>query len=125
MTRTLISSGSPFEDIAGYSRAVVDGRWVFVAGTSGFANGQIAEDVVEQTETAFATIAGALKEAGSGLGDVVRAVVYLTDASDFERVAPVVGRHFKGIKPANTTVIVGLVDPRMKVEIEVTALKKD
>ena len=125
MSRRLISSGSPFEEVAGYSRAVVDGRWVFVAGTSGFANGQIAEDVVEQAEQAFATIAKALAEADVTLADVVRVVVYLTDAADFQRVAPVCGKHFKGIRPANTTIICGLVDPRMKVEIEVTALRKE
>lgn len=125
MTRTLISSGSPFEEIAGYSRAVVQGPWVFMAGTSGFANGQIAEGVVEQAEQAFATISAALAEAGSSLKDVVRVHVYLTDAADFEKVAPVLGKHFKGIRPANTSVICGLVDPRMKVEIEVTALKQD
>lgn len=123
MSRRLISSGSPFEEVAGYSRAVVDGRWVFVAGTSGFANGQIAEGVEAQAEQAFATIAQALAEAGSSLADVVRVRVLLTDAADFEAVAKICGKHFKGIKPANTTLICGLVDPRMKVEIEVTARK--
>lgn len=125
MTRRLISSGSPFEEVAGYSRAVVDGRWVFVAGTSGFANGQIADGVVEQAEQAFATIAGALAEAGASLADVVRVVVYITDRSYFEDVAKVCGKHFKGIRPANSTIVCGLVDARMKVEIEVTALKKE
>jgi enamine deaminase RidA (YjgF/YER057c/UK114 family) len=123
MSRRLISSGSPFEEIAGYSRAVVDGSWVFVAGTSGFANGQIADDVADQAEQAFATIAHALADAGASLADVVRVHVYLTDAASFEPVAKVCGKHFKGVRPANTTVICGLVDPRMKVEIEVTALK--
>jgi len=125
MSRRLISSGSPFEEVAGYSRAVVDGRWVFVAGTSGFANGAIADGVIEQTEQAFATISAALAEAGSGLSDVVRVRIFLTDPTDFERIAPVLGKHFKGIRPANTTVACALVDPRMKVEIEVTALKKE
>ena len=124
MSRRLISSGSPFEEVAGYSRAVVDGKWVFVAGTSGFANGEIAESVQDQTEQAFATISAALTEAGSGLSDVVRVRVFLTDAADFERIAPILGKHFKGIRPANTTVVCTLVDPRMKVEIEVTARKK-
>jgi enamine deaminase RidA (YjgF/YER057c/UK114 family) len=124
MSRSLISSGSPFEEVAGYSRAVIDGKWVFVAGTSGFANGQIAEGVVEQTEQAFATIAGALAQAGSSLADVVRVRVFITEAAHFETIAPVLGKHFKGIRPANTTVVCGLVDPRMKVEIEVTARKK-
>ena len=123
MPRRLISSGSPFEDVAGYSRAVVDGRWVFVAGTSGFADGQIAERVEDQAKQAFATISKALKEAGSSLADVVRVRVFITDAAFFEPVAKVCGKHFKGIKPANTTVVCGLVDPRMKVEIEVTARK--
>jgi len=124
MSRRLISSGSPFEEVAGYSRAVVDGKWVFVTGTSGFANGEIAESVLDQTEQAFATIIAALAEAESGLSDVVRVRVFLTDAADFERIAPILGKHFKGIRPANTTLVCTLVDPRMKVEIEVTARKK-
>lgn len=123
MSRRLISSGSPFEDVAGYSRAVVDEPWVFVAGTSGFAEGTIAEGAGAQAEQAFKTIAAALEQAGASLADVVRVRVYLTDAADFETVAKVCGHHFKGIRPANTTVICGLVDPRMKVEIEVTARK--
>ncbi|MBF0304132.1 MAG: RidA family protein [Alphaproteobacteria bacterium] len=124
MTRRLISSGSPFEQVAGYSRAVVAEPFIFVAGTSGFANGQIAEDVVEQAEQAFATIAAALAQADFSLGDVVRVVVYITDAAYFEKVAPVCGKHFEGIRPANTTIVCGLVDPRMKVEIEVTAVRR-
>ncbi|MBF0355046.1 MAG: RidA family protein [Alphaproteobacteria bacterium] len=125
MTRTLISSGSPFEEVMGYSRAVVDGNWIFVAGTSGFANGQIADDVVAQAETAFKTISEALAKAGATLDDAVRVVVYLTDVAYFEKVAPILGRHLKVSKPANSTVIVAaLVDPRMKVEIEITALKR-
>lgn len=123
MSRRLISSGSPFEEVAGYSRAVVDGKWVFVAGTSGFANGQIAEDVEAQTEQAFATISDALNQAGSSLAEVVRIRAYVTDASYFEKIAPIFGKHFKGVRPANTTIVCGLVDPRMKVEIEVTARK--
>ncbi len=123
MSRQLISSGSPFEEVAGYSRAVVDGRWVFVAGTSGFAQGQIADSVEDQAEQAFATIAAALKQAGSSLADVVRVRVLITDAQDFDKVARICGKHFKGIRPANTTMVCGLVDPRMKVEIEVTARK--
>ena len=124
MTRRLISSGSPFEEIAGYCRAVVEGPLVFVAGTSGFANGQIAEGHVEQAEQAFATIAAALEQAGATLADVVRAVVYISDRAYFQDVAAVCGKHFKGIKPANSTVVAGLVDERMKVEIEVTVLKR-
>jgi enamine deaminase RidA (YjgF/YER057c/UK114 family) len=124
MSRRLISSGSPFEEVAGYSRAVVDGKWVFVAGTSGFANGEISDDVEAQAEQAFATIAAALKQADSSLADVVRVRVFVTEAAFFERLAPIFGKHFKGIRPANTTVVCGLVDARMKVEIEVTARKQ-
>ena len=123
MSRRLISSGSPFEEVAGYSRAVQDGKWVFVSGTSGFANGNIADDVEGQAEQAFETIAAALAEAGAKLSDVVRVRVYLTEAGDFEKVAKICGQRFKGVRPTNTTVIYGLVDPRMKVEIEVTARK--
>lgn len=125
MPHTQISSGSPFEEVMGYSRAIVAGDMIYVAGTSGFANGQIADGVVEQAETAFATIAAALAKAGSSLDDAVRVVVYLTDVKDFEAVAPVLGKHLKKSKPANSTVIVAaLVDPRMKVEIELTAIKQ-
>lgn len=125
MPHTQISSGSPFEEVMGYSRAIVAGNMIYVAGTSGFANGQIADGVVEQTETAFATIAAALAKAGSSLDDAVRVVVYLTDVKDFEKVAPVLGKHLKKSKPANSTVVVAaLVDPRMKVEIELTAIKQ-
>ena len=123
MTRTLISSGSPFEEVAGYSRAVVQGDWVFVSGTSGFANGQIADTVEAQAEQAFATIIAALAQAGATLADVVRVHAYMTRAEDFEKVAKICGKHFAGIRPANTSVVCGLVDPRMLVEIEVTALK--
>lgn len=124
MSRRLISSGSPFEEVAGYSRAVVDGEWVFVSGTSGFKDGQIAESEVAQAEQCLATIAAALDQAGASLADVVRVVCYITDAAYFQTVAPVLGKSFKATKPANTTIVCGLVDARMKVEIEVTALKR-
>lgn len=125
-SRRLISSGSSFEELAGYSRAVVDGEWVFVSGTTGFdyAAGTISEDVTEQAEQAFRNIVWALDEAGASLADVVRVRVFLADGADFDRVAPVLGRRFAGIRPANTTVIAPLIDPRMKVEIEVTARKR-
>ncbi len=123
MTRRRISSGSSFEALASYSRAVVDGDWVFVSGTTGFdyGAGTIADDPVEQTEQCFRNIAAALAEAGSSLDETVRIRVYLADAADFERLAPVIGRHMAAAMPANTTVIASLVDPRMKVEIEITA----
>ena len=126
MTRRLISSGSRFEELAGFSRAVVDGEWVFVSGTTGFdyASGSISDDVEEQAEQAFRNIKGALEEAGTSLVDVLRVRVYLADAADFDRVAPILGRHFRDIRPANTTVICPLVDRRMKAEIEVTARRQ-
>lgn len=123
MTRRLISSGSPFEEVAGYSRAVAEGPWVFVSGTSGFAGGEISDSEVEQADQALKTIAAALDQAGATMDDVVRVVVYVTEAGFFQTVAPVLGKYFKTSKPANTTIVCGLVDPRMKVEIQVTALK--
>lgn len=123
MTRRLISSGSPFEEVAGYSRAVVQDPWVFVSGTSGFKDGQIADSEVDQADQCLQTIKAALEKAGATMADVVRVVVYITDAAYFQTVGPVLGKYFKETKPANTTVVCGLVDPRMKVEIEVTALK--
>ncbi len=125
-TRRLISSGSSFEAQAGYSRAVVDGADVFVSGTTGFdyATMTIAEDVTAQTEQVFRNIEAALAEAGSSLADVVRVRIHLVDAADFAKVAAVVGRKFRDIRPANTTVVSGLLDPRMKIEIEVTARKR-
>ena len=126
MTRRLISSGSSFEELAGYSRAVVDGEWVFVSGTTGFdyARGTIADDVAAQTEQALHNIEAALAEAGALLADVVRIRVYLVDRADFETVAPIVGRWFRDIRPANTTVVSALCDARMKIEVEVTALNR-
>ena len=123
--RRLITSGSRFEELASYSRAVVDGDWVFVSGCTGFdyATGAIADDVEAQTRQSFRNVEAALAEAGSGLGDVVRVRVYLAARGDFERVARVVGERFRDIRPANTTVVAGLVDERMKIEIEVTARK--
>ncbi len=121
--RRLISSGSHFEELAGYSRAVVDGEWVFVSGCTGFdyATGDISGDVVEQTRQTFRNIDAALAQAGAAPADVVRVRVYLAARDDFLRVAPVVGDYFRDIRPANTTVVAGLADERMKVEIEVTA----
>ena len=127
MTRKLISSGSEFEELAGYSRAVVDGAWVFVSGTTGFdyAAGTISDDVVEQTEQTFRNIEIALTEAGASLADIVRIRIFVVDRADFEKIVPIIGRHCRAARPANTTVIAPLVDPRMKVEIEVTARMPD
>jgi enamine deaminase RidA (YjgF/YER057c/UK114 family) len=125
--RRLISSGAPFEAAVGYSRAVVDGDWVFVAGTTGFDYTQmtIAEDPAEQARQAFRNIEKALAEAGVSLADVVRVRYYLPDLSDWPWITPVLGEVFGAIRPAATALICGLVDPRMKIEIEVTARLPD
>jgi len=121
--RRLISSGSPFEAEAGYSRAVVDGEWIFVAGTTGFdyARMTIAEGPTEQARQAFRNIETALAEAGASLADVVRARYYVPNPADWPLVVPVLGEVFGAIRPAATALFCGLVDPRMKIEIEVTA----
>ncbi len=121
--RRLVSSGSPFEAEAGYSRAVVDGEWIFVAGTTGFDYVQmtIAEDPVEQARQAFRNIEQALGEAGATLVDVVRVRYYVPNPADWPAIVPVLGHAFGAIRPAATALFCGLVDPRMKIEIEVTA----
>jgi enamine deaminase RidA (YjgF/YER057c/UK114 family) len=126
MTRQLISSGSRFEEDIGYSRAVVDGEWVFVSGTTGFdyAAMSISEDVVEQTEQCFRNIIAALAQAGAGLEDVVRVTYLVPDAADFPKTWPVLRRHLGKIRPAATMLSAGLADPRMKIEIEVTARRR-
>lgn len=123
MARQRISSGSSFEALAGYSRAIVDGDWVFVSGTTGFdyKAGTISADVVEQTHQCFRNIEWALGQAKAKLEDMVRIQVHLTDAADFTKIAPVLGEYCRESRPANTTVISQLIDPRMKIEIEVTA----
>jgi enamine deaminase RidA (YjgF/YER057c/UK114 family) len=123
MARRLISSGSDFEKVAGYSRAVVDDDYVHVAGTTGFdyAKMTIDPDPVEQTHQCFRNVAKALEQAGCTLDDVVRVNYYLTDAGLFARVAPIFGQYFAQARPAATAIICGLVDPRMALEIEVTA----
>jgi enamine deaminase RidA (YjgF/YER057c/UK114 family) len=123
MSRKLISSGSTFEEQIGYSRAVVDGDWVFVAGTTGFNYEamSISDDLVEQTERCLKNIEAALRQAGASLKDVVRVTYMLPNASDFEKCWPVLRRYFGTIRPAATMISVGLADPRMQIEIEVTA----
>jgi len=124
--RRLISSGSPFEAAGGYSRAVVDGGFVFVAGTTGFdyAAMTISDDPAEQARQALRNIEAALGEAGASLADVVRVRYYVPDAADWPRIVPVLGEAFGTIRPAATALICGLVDPRMKIEIEVTARRQ-
>lgn len=123
--RGLITTGSPFEKEFAYSRAVVQGNWCFVAGTSGYdyRTMSMPEDVGEQAANALATIAGALEEAGFSLKDVVRTVIYLTDPADHPAIGPALRGALGEIRPANTTVIAALIRPEMKVEIEVTALR--
>ena len=124
--RRLISSGSTFEAEAGYSRAVVDGEWVFVAGTTGFdyAAMTIAEDPAEQARQTFRNITAALAEAGASLADIVRVRYYMPDLADWPTIVPVLGEVFGTIRPAATALVCGLVDPRMKIEIEVTARRR-
>ena len=126
MMRRLISSGSTFEREIGYSRAVVDGDWIFVSGTTGFdyASMTIADDVVAQTEQCLRNIQAALQEAGASLQDVVRVRYILPDASEFSRCWPVLRQYFGEIRPAATMLAAGLADSRMRIEIEVTARRR-
>lgn len=126
MTRRLISTGSPFERQAGYSRAVIDGDWCFVAGTTGYdyASMTMPDDVVVQARNAIATIAAALAEGGFALADVVRVTCYVTDQACCDPVFTVAGETFGTIRPAATMLVCGLVKPEMKVEIEVTAKRR-
>jgi enamine deaminase RidA (YjgF/YER057c/UK114 family) len=123
MERRWISSGSSFEALAGYSRAVVEGDYVHVAGTTGFdyAAMRIDPDPVAQCRQCFRNIAAALEQAECSIDDVVRVRYYLTDAALFEPLAPIFGEYFRRARPAATAIVCGLVDPRMKIEIEVTA----
>ncbi|MEO7708749.1 MAG: RidA family protein [Caldimonas sp.] len=126
MTRRLISSGSTFERDMAYSRAVVDGDWIFVSGTTGFdyATMTIAEGVVEQAEQCLKNIEAALDQAGSSLADTVRVTYVLPNAADFPSCWPVLRRYFGDVRPAAMMISAGLADPRMKIEIEVTARKR-
>jgi enamine deaminase RidA (YjgF/YER057c/UK114 family) len=126
MPRTHISSGSAFEKQVGYSRAVVDGDWCWVAGTTGpdpetklFPN-----DVRDQTRNAFRIIETALAEGGFTLADVVRVTYHVTDISYHDIIAPILGEKFGEIRPAATALVCGLIRPEMKVEIEVTAKRR-
>jgi len=124
--RQLIGSGSTFEAEIGYSRAVVSGPWVFVSGTTGFdySTMTIADDVVAQAEQCMRNIASALAEAGASVGDVVRVRYLLPAVADFAPCWPVLRRWCGEVRPAATMLSAGLADPRMKIEIEVTALKR-
>ena len=125
MTRQLISSGSTFEAEIGYSRAVVDGEWVFVSGTTGFdySTMSIPPGLVDQTEQCLKNIEAALRQAGSSLADAVRVTYILPNAGEFSECWPVLRKYFGDIRPAATMISAGLADPRMRIEIEVTARK--
>jgi enamine deaminase RidA (YjgF/YER057c/UK114 family) len=126
MTRRLISSGSTFEAQIGYSRAVVDGEWIFVSGTTGFdySTMTLPEGLLEQTEQALANIESALGKAGASLRDVVRVTYILPRGEEFPQCWPVLRKYFGEIRPASTMISAGLADPKMRIEIEVTALKR-
>ena len=123
MQRREILSGSPFEAAIGYARAVVSGEYVFVAGTTGRdpASGAMPTDVESQCANALATIGAALAEAGAGFADVVRVTYYLPERADFARCWPILRGAFGAAPPAATMIVAGLIDPAMKIEIEVTA----
>lgn len=124
--RKLISTGSPFEKTAGYSRAVVQGDWCFVAGTTGYdyATMTMPESVEDQTRNCLSTIGKALEEGGFSFADVVRAHYYITDRSYADIVFPILGETFGGIRPVATMIVCALNKPEMKIEIEVTALRR-
>jgi enamine deaminase RidA (YjgF/YER057c/UK114 family) len=127
MSRRLISTGSPFEKTAGYSRAVIDGDFAFISGTTGYdyATMTMPADVTSQTRNCFKTIAEALKAGGFAMADIVRATYYITDPGDADAVFAVCGEMLDDIRPAATLLVVGgLYKPEMKVEIEVTAKRR-
>ena len=126
MNRRLISSGSTFEAEIGYSRAVVQGDWVFVSGTTGFdyATMTISDELEQQAEQCLKNIEAALVQAGSSLADVVRVTYVLPDGRDFPKCWPVLRKYFGEVRPAAMMIAAGLADPRMRIEIEVTAFRQ-
>jgi enamine deaminase RidA (YjgF/YER057c/UK114 family) len=126
MTRRLISSGSQFEHDIGYSRAVVDGEWIFVSGTTGFdyARMAISDNLLDQTEQCMKNIQSALGEADADFADVVRVTYVLPNAARFSDCWPILRKYLGGVRPAATMISAGLADPRMQIEIEVTARKR-
>ncbi len=123
MPRQLISSGSTFEQEIGYSRAVVDGDWIFVSGTTGFDYRKmtISDDLLEQAEQCFQNIQAALNEAGASLADIVRVTYVLPDAADFPKCWPIFRKYLGEVRPAAMMICAGLSDPRMRIEVQVTA----
>jgi enamine deaminase RidA (YjgF/YER057c/UK114 family) len=126
MARHLISSGSTFEQEIGYSRAVVDGDWVFVSGTTGFDYSEmsISDDLLEQTEQCFKNILLALNEAGASMEDIVRVTYVLPDSADFTKCWPIFRKYLGHVRPAAMMISAGLSDPRMRIEIQVTARRR-
>jgi enamine deaminase RidA (YjgF/YER057c/UK114 family) len=126
MTRQLISSGSQFEHDIGYSRAVVDGEWVFVSGTTGFdyATMTISDNLLDQTEQCLKNIQAALRQAGAEMADIVRVTYMVPNAARFPECWPILRKYLGTIRPAATMISAGLADPRMQIEIEVTARKR-
>ena len=126
MTRKQISSGSRFEAEIGYSRAIVDGDWIWVSGTTGFnyETMTISDDVAEQADQTFRNIKTAMEKAGFSLADVVRVTYIFPNGADFEPCWPVLRKYLGETRPAATAMVAQLVDPRMKIEIEVTGKKR-
>ncbi|MDF0595227.1 RidA family protein [Psychromarinibacter halotolerans] len=124
--RWTIRTGSKYEELAGYSRAVVDGEWIFVSGTAGFDpdTGLFPDDPAEQARCSLSQIEDALSKAGAGLSDIVRVRVYLSSADHVVPASKVLGEALAATKPTNTTIICGFADPEIQVEIEVTAMKR-
>ena len=125
--RKKISSGSTFESEIGYSRAIVQDNWIFVSGTTGYdyESMKISNDILEQTEQCFKNIIASLEKANASLSDVVRVMYILPDATDFETCWPVLKKYFGEIRPAATMISAGLANSKMKIEIEVTAIKTE
>jgi enamine deaminase RidA (YjgF/YER057c/UK114 family) len=126
MSRQLISSGSSFEQEIGYSRAVVEGDWIFVSGTTGFnyTNMTISDDIAEQTEQCMQNIEAALTQANAGVKDIVRVLYIVPQADEFSKCWPVLKKYFGDVRPAITMISAGLTDARIKIEIQVTALEQ-
>ena len=126
MTRRQLSSGSKFEAEIGYSRAIVDGEWMWVSGTTGFnyETMTISEDVAEQADQALRNIRAAMEKGGFSLDDVVSVTYIFPRAEDFEPCWPVFRKYFGQARPAATAIIAALIDPRMKIEVQVTAKKR-
>lgn len=118
-----IYSGSPYEENAGYARAVIVDGWVFVSGTTGFdpETKEFPKDVETQCENCFRNIANALEKAGASLKDLVRVLIFVASQEEFERIMPIIRKHCYDARPANTTVFAQMVAPHMRVEIEAMA----